>query len=209
MRSWRAVDESTVRTMDALIGVWVVVWLFLAGWTAVSVWSLSDLGPTMMAAGQSLDTAGSALQQIGQVPVVGTAPGELGDQVRATAERVTANGASISGEMRRLAVLLGLSTFFIPVTPVLGLWAPLRLDRRRETRQLEGALRSHRDEPGLQRYLAHRAVERLPWAELAQVSTDPYAELSEGRWERLADRELQRMGIATPRWGVHPGPGPR
>lgn len=198
MGPWRQMNEPTVRILDALVGLWTVVWLFLGGWSAVSVWSLADLGATMVVAGQALDTAGRGLQQVGAVPVVGTVPGELGDQVRATAERVASDGAEVTGQLRRLALLLGLSAFFIPVTPVLGLWVPLRLSRRREVQQLRIALRDHWDEPGLQRFLAHRAVERLPYATLTRCTADPYGDLAERRWHRLATLELGRLGLEPP-----------
>jgi hypothetical protein len=189
-------DSASLRVLDAVVALWVVLWLVLAGWTAYSVWVLADLGQTMTTAARALDSAGRGLQDLAAVPLVGDRPADLGEEVRATAAQVAGNGAAIDGQVRRLALLLGIALFFIPVTPVLGLWAPLRLARRRELRDLRRAVVRHGDDPGLRRHLANRAVHRLPYATLRTVSDDPYRDLDQGRWDRLAALELERLGLA-------------
>ncbi len=207
IRSLREADEPTIRTLDGLVALWTVLWLVLAGWTAYSVWVLADLGQTITSAGNALDSAGKGLQSIGQVPVVGEGPKGLGDQVRATAGQVVANGMAFSGQVHRLAVLLGLTTFFVPVTPILGLWAPMRLARRHEAAEMQRAVQAHGDDPALVRYLAGRAVERLPYRELRSVTDDPCGDLVGGRWDRLAALELHRMGVDVALGDVGGRPG--
>jgi hypothetical protein len=199
-------DAAYLRLMDAVIALWVVLWLVLAGWTAYSVWVLAELGQTMTTAAQALDSAGHGLQDLGALPLVGDGPAELGEEVRATAARVADNGAAIDGQVHRLALLLGIALFFIPVTPVLGLWAPLRLGRRRELRDIRQAMAKHGADPGLRRHWAGRAVHRLPYTTLRTVSDDPHGDLEQGRWDRLADLELERLGLADLRAPGTPGP---
>lgn len=181
--------------MDGLVAVWTVLWLVLAGWTAYSVWVFADVGQTMASAGDALDSAGVGLQRVGELPLVGDTPTELGDQVRATAGEIIQQGQAATGEVRRLAVLLGISIFFIPVTPILGLWGPLRWARWREVRAMQSALRDHGTDVALLRYLAGRAVDRIPYSTLRGVSEDPRGDLDDGRWHRLASLELDRLGL--------------
>lgn len=205
-RSLLDADDATVRTVDAVVALWVVLWLVLACWTAYSVWVLGELGQTMTSAGRALDSTGRGLQSVGEVPVIGESTRALGDQVRTTAVQIVGNGLAIEGQVRRLALLLGVSLFFIPVTPVVGFWGPARLARRRECADVRRAIAAHSDDAGLTRFLAGRAVDRLPYTTLKAVSGDPYGDLAAGRWDRLAGLELARMGIDEP-LATGPGPG--
>lgn len=197
----RTIDEATVRLIDGLVGFWLVLWLVLGAWSGYTLWQLSDLGDTVTRSGQALDSAGQALETVGELPVVGDGPAELGREVVGAAEDITVRGQELRSQLRRLSLLLGLSITLIPITPVLGLYLPMRLARRREVRALAQAIRRHPHEPGLDRYLAERALGTLPYATVLAISADPWQDIETGQTGALADAELARLGLRYPSRG--------
>jgi len=181
-----------------MVAFWLVLWLVIGAWSGYTIWQVSALGDTVTRSGQALGSAGEALQSVGEVPVVGDRPGELGDQVVDTALDLTVRGQDIKSDLRRLALLLGLSIVLMPTTPVLGLYLPLRLARRREILELRRALARHSRDPTLDRYLAERAVHALPYSTVRAISDDPWGDIRHGRSQRLADAELDRLGLRRP-----------
>lgn len=189
-------DERTVRTLDGIVVFWVILWLVVGSWSGYEIWQLSSLSRSTVESGQALDSAGRALQSLGNVPVVGDAPAQFGGRVRTTAAGIVASATEAGRSTRRLSVLLGLSIALIPVTPVLGLYVPGRLARRRDVRAIRQALASGSPDPGLDSYLARRAVAHLSFPALRERSADPEGELASGRYRSLADAELSRLGIS-------------
>ncbi len=196
--SVRDADESTVRLADGMVTFWLVLWLVVGAWSGYTVWQASATGDTITTSGRALGSAGKALQSVGQVPVVGATTGDLGDQIAATAVEITARGQTIKGDLRRLSILLGLSIALMPTTPVVGLYLPLRLARRRDLQELRSALHRHGDDVGLDRYLAERALDALPYTSIRSLSSDPWEDISTGRARALADAELARLGLQRP-----------
>ena len=185
------VPAHRLRLLDGVVALWVVFWLAIGTGTAVSVWDLGELGTTLSRSGQALDDAGDALQQLGRIPLVGDRPERLGDEVRRTAAEVTVRGRETRANLRRLAILLGLSVALIPSVPVLALYLAKRSARRRVLRDIESRLRQRPDDPWLEHYLAQRAVVTLPLSQLPAG-----AALGGGDAERiLADAELGRLGL--------------
>lgn len=188
-------DPSTLRLLDGLVASWVVLWLVVGTWSGYTLWQVSDLGLTVSRSGAALHTAGEAMEAVGNVPVIGERPAELGREVVTAAADITARGQEIRSQFRQLAVLLGLSIALMPTTPVAGLYLPLRLGRRREVLDLRRLLESHGRDPAVNRYLAERALDSLPFRDVRAISHDPFGDIANGRVERLADAELRRMGL--------------
>ena len=63
------------------------------------------------------------------------------------------------------------------------------------TRRVRRALAAGSPDPVLEEFLARRAVLNLPYQELRAVSPDPFRDLEEGRFDELAARELERLGL--------------
>lgn len=194
----RTADETTVRTLDGLVVFWLVLWLVVGVWSGITIWQVAEVGDTVTNSGEALGDAGAALQDLEGVPVVGERPGELGADVVATAADIAERGQRAKGELRRLALLLGLSIVAIPTTPVLGLYVPLRWARHHEIREIRRSLATG-DVDGLDRYLAGRAIHAMPYASVAAVSADPWGDLDRGETRSLADAELARLGVRRPR----------
>lgn len=191
-------DEATVRLLDGLVIFWLVLWLVVGAWSGFTIWQLSGLGDTITTSGNALKSTGEALQTVGQAPVVGEGPGELGDEVVTTAEDVAGRGQEIRTQLRVLSLLLGLSIMVMPTTPVLGLYLPLRLARRRDADELRTALAERGRDTMLDRYLAERALNVLPYAAVRAISADPWQDIASGRCGALADAELERLGLRRP-----------
>ncbi|MDQ3094913.1 MAG: hypothetical protein M3Q82_02985 [Actinomycetota bacterium] len=193
------VDEPTLRLLDGLVLFWLVLWLFIGAWSAMTIWQVADLGDTITKSGRALETAGTALTKVSSVPVIGAEAGQLGDEVVTTAADVASRGQEIKGQLRQLAFMLGLSIMVMPTTPVVGMYLPLRLARRREKAGIRQALAQHGDDSQLDRHLAERALNHLPFTTVRSLSSDPLHDIAAGRARRLADAELERLGLQRPR----------
>lgn len=194
----RTADESTIAWYDRLAVFWVVLWLLMGAAAMVTVWQIADIGDTISKSGEALQTAGKAFSDISGVPVIGDDAGKLGSQVTATSADVATSGQDVKGQLRRLAVMLGIVIALMPTLPVLGLYVPVRLARRREIAAISAALTRTDDVERVDRLLAERAVEHLSFAELSAVSPDPRADISSGQTRGLADAELRRLGVVRP-----------
>ncbi len=194
--SIRTADTSTIRLLDGLIGFWLMFWLIIGAWSGITLWQLSELGDTVSNSGEAIGSAGEALTVVGNVPVVGDRPAELGSEVTATGADIVERGQQVKYQLHQLALLLGLAIALMPTTPVLGLYLPLRMARRHETRELRDALASHQDSDGFDRYLAERAVRSMSFAAVHDLVGDPWEAMAQGRARPLADAELARLGIA-------------
>lgn len=117
------------------LAAWVALWLVVGAWTGYEVWQLSELGATVADSGRALDSAGSALQGLGDVPLVGDSTSELGEEVRANAADIVADADSAQSSLRQLAVLLGLSLALLPSVPAVVL---IVLLRRRQSSPVVG-----------------------------------------------------------------------
>lgn len=185
------------RVVAFFVVIWVGVWLAVGTITAVQVRRLTDVSDSLVQSGKALDVAGTALQDIGRLPVVGDRPRALGDEVRQTANDVHDAGDASRDTVRSVSVLLGLALVLIPVVPVVALYIPLRRAASRERRAVKRALSGSGTDPVLEEFLAHRAVHNLPYDSLTQVSADPWGDLGRGSFRRLANAELTRLGLAA------------
>lgn len=193
-----SLDRRTVALLDGLVVFWVVLWAVVAAWSAYEVWQLAELSTTTAESGQALDRAGRAFENLEPVPIVGDDSARLGGELRRTAADIVLSAREAGQGTRRLSVLLGLSVFCLPLTPVVGFYAPLRLSWARGRREVARALRQRPAHRSLDAYLARQAVAHLPFQVLRDVSPDPFSDIDSGRYDRLADAELARLGLRRP-----------
>ncbi|MGH3452660.1 MAG: hypothetical protein ACRDQW_18550, partial [Haloechinothrix sp.] len=85
-----------------------------------------------------------------------------------------------------------------PTLPLLALYLPMRLAWRRQVRAVRRALERGPDDLAVDEFLAWRAVLNLPYDRLREVSADPWRDLEAGRYRKLGDAELRRLGINRP-----------
>lgn len=197
--SVRTADEATVRRLDGLVVLWLVLWLTIGGWAGYTMWQVSGLGDTVSISGRAIGSAGDALESLGEVPVVGDRTAELGGEVTAAGDDVVLRGQKVQSQLRQLSVLLGLAIALLPAAPVLGLYVPLRNARRRDVGEVRRLMDASGDAAVTNRYLAERAVRRLPFGVVQEVEADPWTALTQGRTGPLADAELRRLGLRRSR----------
>jgi hypothetical protein len=195
------------RSLSVVVLLWVVLWLVVGAVTGYQVRQLTQVSDSLVESADALDVAGIALQDIGRLPVVGERPEALGNQVRATAGDIDRAGAASRETVRTVSVLLGLALVLIPVVPVVAVYLPLRRAGSRERKTVKRALADGGQDPGLEEFLAHRAVQNLPYDTLREVSADPWGDLRRGSFRRLANAELTRLGLATRQRRIDHGTG--
>lgn len=182
---------------DGLALFWVAFWLVVGVWAGYQIYQLTGLTDSVASSGHALQTAGQALRNLADVPIVGDRTRQLGRDVTTTADGIVVSGGQARASVSRLSVLLGTTIALGPATPVLLFYLPMRLLRRREVREVRTALNEHDADPALDAILAERAVANLPLRDLLAVSADPYGDLRAGRHDDLAQAELTRLGL---RW---------
>lgn len=195
----RAVDARAVHAWDGFVLFWMALWTALGLWTGVTLWQASATGDTISTSGDALSTVGAGLESLAEVPVIGDRPGEIGQEVSATAIDITERGQAIKGELRRLALLLGVATVAIPIMPVGGFYVPARLAWRRHVREVDEAIQANPDDRALDRYLAGRARAGLSWPDLRDLTGHEGNDALADR--DLADAYLARIGLTRPALG--------
>lgn len=185
--------------VDLALLLWSLAWLAIGIAVYNEARGLSELSGTVREVGEAVEAFGASLGTLGDLPVVG---GPLGGALEAPSEAVQEAGRSAqeSGEQSRgsidaLSALLGLSVALIPSLPLLILYLPARLSRVREAQAVGAAMRRSGGDPAFREFLARRAAQNLSYRRLAQVSGEPWHELAEGRFDQLADAELERLGV--------------
>jgi hypothetical protein len=180
-----------IHVLDAAAVLWAVAWIVLAVFVGREVRNLRELSDTVVLAGVAVEDTGELVASLEDVPFLG---GQVGDVQEAGAS-AQESGKESRDSTEDLSVLLALSIGLIPTLPLLGLYAPLRLAWTRDARSVRRALAQDPADPRLQEFLARRAVANLSYDEARAVSRDPYGDLEAGRFDALAGRELERLGL--------------
>ncbi len=190
-------DEWSVRTLDRLVVFWVILWFVLGAVTGITLWRAADLGDTLTSSGNTLTAVGQSLRDLSELPLIPDRPGEVGANVQESAAQITVRGQEVKSQMRLLGVLLGIALVGIPVTPIVGLYLPLRLRRGREIARLRSALRDHPDDPEMDNWLAERARSSLVFEEVSRIAREASGDRRAVQ-RGLADAELRRLGLRRP-----------
>jgi hypothetical protein len=176
-----------MRTLDIALAIWAVFWVGIAAYTAYEVAALRTLSHTVVTAGAATESTGHALAAVGHLPFVGGRISQLAAQAVAAGASARAGGVSTAPTIDHLAVVLGIAIALIPTVPLLGLYVPLRHGWRRDRRAVRRAVARWDGEPGLEAYLAQRALAHLPFEEFRALDQD-----------ELAAAELRRLGLDRP-----------
>jgi hypothetical protein len=185
-----------MRWLNVAIAIWAAFWIGIAAYTAYEVAALRALSHTVVQAGTATVSTGHALAAIGHLPFVGGRISSLAAQAIAAGASARASGASTSTTIDQLAVLFGIAIALIPTVPLLALYLPLRISWRRDRKAVRRAVAQWDGEPGLEAFLAHRALAHLPFHELRELGYDG----TEGSAPDadLAAAELRRLGLDRP-----------
>jgi hypothetical protein len=194
--SHRPSGRSRIRLMDLALTAWAACWLVLGVMIATEVRGLSDLSRTVTTAGAAVEQTGRLMERLASLPFVGADVARSADQVIEAGRQAQESGGSSRSSVRRLSVLLGVAIAVLPSAPLV-LYVPWRLQLARDRRVLRRAVSSGAlDDDALLEVLARRGAGRLSYRVLLEVSSDPWGDIRAGRYERLAEAELERVGLA-------------
>lgn len=189
---------------DLLVVAWVLLWVALGLAVADAVRQLTGITDGFASIAGALGDAAAAVDGI-DLPLVGGGLDQAAGSLREAGRDVAVSGEAGETTIERTANVLGAAVALVPSLPLVVGYLPPRLSRTREVAALRRLIEEGADEPGLERFLAHRAAERLSYRELRAVSAHPWRDLEEGRYGELADAELRRVGL-RPRAGPPPPP---
>lgn len=185
--------------LDLVLAVWTGVWILVAIVIATEVYGLGELSDTVGTVGDAAEASGAALGLLGNLPVVGGAVGAALEvpaaEVQEAGRAAQDSAVSSRDTVERLSVLIGLAVGVIPSVSILGLYLPARLARVREVQAMDTARRRAGDDPLFHEFLARRAAQNLSMRQLDRVTAEPWRDLANGRFDRLARAELERLGL--------------
>jgi hypothetical protein len=184
-----------IRAMDVTVVVWIVVWVFLGVVVGRTVWDVGRIADPVIRNAAGLRQTAQGFDRLRSVPLVGGVLGGVVGGVEGSAGRAQAEAQAVKDRIQAIGLVTGLLIALGPVLVALAFYLPLRLPWRRDVAAIRAALARDPGDPRLQRYLAERALRGLPYDRLLQLSEDPWRELQDGRAERLAAVELERLGL--------------
>ena len=184
-----------IRALDTTIVVWIVVWVLFGALVGRAVWDLGRIADPVIRNAAGLSQTAQGFERLRSVPLVGGVLGSVVGGVSGSADTAQAEAQSVKDGIHTIGVVLGLLISLGPLLIALLFYLPLRLPWRRDVRAIQAALDRDPADPVLQRYLAERAIEGLPYDRLRNLSDDPWRDLAEGKAERLAALELERLGL--------------
>lgn len=206
MQIWSERPPARIREVaaDAATLAWLAFWgqlgIGLYGFLA----NAAAAGRLIRDGGTGLDGAGETLGgALEGIPLVGegAATGVRG-AFSAAAEPLIRFGIDLERLLIVIAALIGLLLVAVAVIPWLNRYLPWRVARWRRLNAAARVIRRPRfalsrpvDEPDLQQILASRALHRLEYDELLEFSPDPFGDWRSGRHDRLAEAELDRVGL--------------
>jgi hypothetical protein len=192
--SWPRVG-TWIGAVDVLVVVWVVTWLLLGLRVHAEVEGLTELSSTISRAGGAVEETGRALGEL-NIPFVGDRIDRSAAEVAAVGRETRISGRTARDSIADLSTLLGLSVALIPSSAILLVYLPVRVARIRERRALRQLLARFGDDAGLDRLLAHRALQTMSYRRLQTGAGDrPWADLAEGRYAELAAAERARLNL--------------
>ncbi|HET7044398.1 MAG TPA: hypothetical protein VFI37_06070 [Gaiellaceae bacterium] len=197
-----------IRLFDAVIAVWVALWIGVGYLVYHYVNGLGSLSDTVILAGRAVDATADAIGAISKIPFLGGQVDDLLQKAHRASQSAVYNGRASRQDVHNLAVLLWIAISAAPTTPLLVIYGLLRRGWQRDRRSLEEAVLGWEDDDALERFLARRALEHLPYRRLRRLSANPWRDYEEGRTTALADAELARVGVLRPRTTCPPSAPP-
>jgi len=170
----------------------VLAWALAGIAIGREIQGLAEVTDSARDAGRASQRAGDALESLSGLPVVGGAVGDSADTIRDAGQEAIDGAERGRTRVRRLGAIVGTLIAVVPSVPLLIFVLPGRLAEARDRRRIAGRL----GEPGTEALLATRAVAHLPYQRLLAITSDPAGDLRDGRHDRLADAELERLGLS-------------
>ena len=176
---------------------WAIAWIAVGLRVGQEVRALSDLSRTLSQMGVAVEESGRALRRL-SIPVVGGEVRRIAIRIERIGADAQSGARSSASGVSRLGTALGVLLAVVPNLPLLLVYVPARLALRAEAMAVEELLRQGRGDSEVERLLAVRAVQNLPYRQLLEISRHPLRDVQEGRCRELAAAELRRLGVSRP-----------
>ena len=184
-----------ILVVDLVVVVWIVAWVFVGLRVHDEVRGLTELSATISQAGGAVEETGRALDAL-NIPLVGGSIDDAAARAIDVGRDTRLSGRTARDSISDLSTLLGTAVALIPLSPILFLYLPLRLGRSRERRAMRRLIENFGDEPGLERLLAHRALQTMSYRRLEhEVGGRFWGDLADGRYGDLAAAERRRLNL--------------
>jgi hypothetical protein len=198
-------SHRAIRWLDVMSVLIMIGFVAIGLFAGQQLWNLAQAHRGLLNAAIALDTMAHSLGSLSNLPLVGNGIGRQADSIARTAAQIRAGAGNVRDSVRALAVLGGLVIALLGVGPVIALYLPLRLARRRELAELRRML-SGPVEPMVVEHLAHAASERMSYRELSRISQHSRREAERDHQIHLAAAELRRLGVPPPQAWSPPQP---
>jgi hypothetical protein len=188
-----------VAVFDVILVAWICVWALLGISVGRVIWDVGGIADPVIRNAGGLSRTVQGLERLRSVPLVGSALGSAVGGVSGSADRARAEAQAVKDRIHQVGLAAGLLIALGPSLVALAFYLPFRLPWGRDVAAIRTALARDPDDPVLQRYLALRATEGLPYDTLRTLSDDPWRDMEAGHAERLAAVELDRLGLVPRR----------
>lgn len=185
---------------DLATSLWVSLWVVLAARLYAGLASYAEAGRELQRGGANLQAVGGAISDaLAGVPLVGQGIGDLGRSgFQAAGDPFIYVGGELEDLLILIAGLLGALVLGVTLIPWLSRYLPWRARRLADLRHAHRAIRGPARAIAsgeMDRLLASRALNRLPYQELLAHSPDPFGDYASERFDRLAAAELASVGL--------------
>ena len=183
---------------DLLTWAWVAVWTVVGFRIHEVISGFAEAGRVLRGGGENIEAAGAQLgDALAGLPLVGAGVDDITTRTFATAgQPFQYVGGELESLLILIARLLAILVVAVMLVPWLSRYLPWRATRLATVRAAHRAIRrADVSEPAMQRFLAQRALYRIPYDELLEHTSDPFGDFAEGRFDRLARAELASVGL--------------
>ena len=186
--------------------LWLTIWISLGVRLYGLLANLAASGRFVRDGGERITGAGDSIgSAIEDAPLVGEGAAEgIRGAFAAAGEPLVTFGTDLERLLIIIAALLGSLLVAVAVIPWLNRYLPWRIARWRRLNAASRVIRGRRrgrTEPipssTIESLLASRAIHRLEYDELLEFTPDPFGDWLSGRHDRLAQAELDRVGLRT------------
>ena len=201
LKFWSETPLARTREMvaDVATWAWVALWAVIGLRIYEVIAGFAEAGRVLQAGGTNIQGAGATLgHAMAEVPFVGPGINDLATSAFGTAgDPFIYVGQELESMFIFIARLLGILVVAVMVVPWLSRYLPWRAERLARVRAAHKVIRrsSGMSEAAMERALASRALNRLPYPELLEYTSDPFGDFATGRYDRLAKAELASVGL--------------
>lgn len=202
LKFWSEVPAARTREVvaDVATWAWVALWAVIGLGIHNVIAGFAEAGRVLQAGGTNIQGAGATLgAAFTDVPLVGVGIADLATGAFGTAgDPFIYVGRELEALFILIARLLALLVVAVMVVPWLMRYVPWRAERLATVRSAHRAIRrapSGMSKGAMERALATRALNRLPYPELLEHTSDPFGDFAAGRYDRLARAELASVGL--------------